>query len=645
MPSSLFSALSGMTAHQKWIDVIGNNLANANTPGYKVSRATFASTFSQTMRFASAPTGTRGGINPTQVGLGVSLASTDRSFNQGALTNTGRIFDLALEGKGFFALTNGDQRFYTRVGTFGLDAQQNLVDQRTGMQVLDPTGSVVNVDTEELFPPSATRAMNIQGNLPAVVTGPLAEVLTGTTSLEEGASASLTGGATGPFPVTAGATYTMEVVVSGGAPKLVTVTDSDSDGFLQTADVAAAIDGLTEVSATNAGGQVVVTTDRTGSAISLQINSGAPNDLANVINLPTTMVTGSQGPNEFADLNTLPSNVVDYVPGDQIDIVGVDTDGTPVTGTFTYGTDGTSIDDLITFIDGLYTDATVDLNASGQITVEAQTPGEADLLLNISDDGASTGSTNWTDYAVSMTTDGTGPDTVVTSTEVYDNAGVAHTVTLTFERQPDLTWNVIASVPAEDGTVLLGDATNPISGLNFDQNGAPLGLASVSKNLSIQFNGQSGAQSVALDLGSDAEFNGLTQFGSQTSAYISYQDGYGDGELANVNVEKDGVINGFYTNGQTRELGSLGVATFSNEDGLMAEGDNLYVESGNSGTASLASGSVQGAGDVIGGSLENSNVDTAEQFVRLIEAQRGFQANARVITTQDEVLAEVVNLI
>ncbi len=647
MPASLFSALSGMTANQQWIDIIGNNLANANTPGYKVSRATFASTFSQTLRFPSGPTGNLGGTNPTQIGLGVRLAGTDRFFSQGGLTTTGRIFDLALEGKGFFALTDGNQRFYTRVGTFGLDADRNLVDQRTGMLVLDPTGSAVNVDTEALFPPSATANMELKGNLPAVVTGPLAEVLTGTKGLEEGFAASLTSSGSGPFSVTAGATYTMEVVVSGGAPKLVTLTDTDGDGQFTTDEVVAALDALDDVHATNVSGQVQLETDRTGEDVSLKINAGSPNDLANVINIATTLVNGSQSLNLDADLNTLPANVIDYVDGDEIDIVGVDTDGSTVTGTFTYGAsnDGTTIQELGDFIDSLFSDAVVSFNNSGQLVVTAQTPGEADLLLTITDDGAATGETNWTEYAVSVTTDGTAPDTVVSSTEVYDKAGVAHTVTLTFERQADLTWNVAASIPTEDGTVLQGGSDDPITGLNFDEDGAPQGLGSVDATLSISFTGQSNAQSVSLDLGTDGKFDGLTQFGSQTSAYISHQDGYGDGELANINVNSDGTIDGFYTNGQSRSLGSIGVATFANEEGLFAEGENLYSESANSGSAALSSGAVQSAGAVVGGSLEDSNVDTAEQFVRLIQAQRGFQANARVITTQDQILAEVANLI
>ena len=647
MSTSLFSALSGLSAHQQWIDMIGNNLANSNTPGYKSTRATFASTFAQTLRFGSAPTGNLGGTNPLQIGLGVQFGSVDRTFSQGALTDTGRIFDLALEGRGFFMLSDGAQRYFTRVGTFGLDAEHNLVDQRTGLSVLDVGGNAIDVDVDALFPPKATGGMALKGNLPAVITGPLAEVLTGTTGLMKGSPAVLTSAGSGPFTASAGATYTMDLIVNGGAPQLVTVTDSGA-GSISSAEVASAIDALDDVRASvNGAGQIEVVSDRTGEQVTLKIGAGSPNDLADLIDIPTTQVSGSEEIDFTADLNTLPANVTDYVDGDRIEVEGVDGNGAPVLGSFTYGAanDGTSIEELISFLDDLYTAASVSLNSSGQIVVEADTPGEADLLLSMDDDGSNVGSTQWSTYAVSVTTEGTPSDTVVTSTEVYDKAGVAHTLTLTLERQADLSWSIIASVPEDEGVVLAGDEGDPITDLRFDEDGAPQGLGSVDATVLVQFVGQSSAQTIELDLGTDGQLTGLTQFGGQTNAYIASQDGFGDGELANLSVDLEGTIKGFYTNGQTRVLGNIGIATFPNEEGLFDEGDNLFTAAANSGDPLITAGSQLGAGQVIGGALENSNVDTAEQFVRLIEAQRGFQANARVITAQDEVLNEVVNLI
>ncbi|MBI5364919.1 MAG: flagellar hook-basal body complex protein, partial [Planctomycetes bacterium] len=112
-----------------------------------------------------------------------------------------------------------------------------------------------------------------------------------------------------------------------------------------------------------------------------------------------------------------------------------------------------------------------------------------------------------------------------------------------------------------------------------------------------------------------------------------------------MSVDADGKILGLYTNGKTQELGQMGIANFVNPEGLQMVGNNLFAQSVNSGAANLGVAQVGGAGSVVGGSLENSNVDTAEQFVALIQAQRGFQANARVITAENEVLRDTVNLI
>lgn len=645
MANSLFTALSGLQAHQNWIDVIGNNLANTNTAGFKTSRATFNSAFSQTLRYATPGNGAIGGKNPTQVGNGVSLGDIARDFNQGALTDTGRTFDLAMNGQGFFALSSGAETFYTRVGTFGLDSVNNLVDLATGFKVLNPQGQALNLDVDSLYPPSGTGNVEMVGNLPGTVTGPLAEVLTAATGFVHGQPAQLNATQTGPFVIPAGETWTMSVAVNGGAPQPVSIVGTG--GPVTSADVATAIDALTDVTATvNGAGLVEVRSNRTGETVNMKINPGqSGKDLASMLGISTTLTTGSQAPliPGVTTLNDLPGNVNAYQDGDRINITAVDTDGTPINASFQYGAgfDGTTVDDFIAYVDSLFTDAQVSLNATGQILVEAQTSGEADLLLAFTDEVSQQGRMDWTTYAASETTEGTGPDTVIASTEVYDPAGGSHTLTMTFERQDDGTWNGIPSVDPAEGTVLSG----PITGIQFDDEGAPIGLGAVNKTVSVQFAGQSGAQSVVLDLGSDGEFSGLTQFGSAANVYVAEQDGFGSGELASVSVETDGNINGFYTNGQFRSLGEVGVATFTNAEGLRETGENLWGRTANSGSIVMGKAAIGKAGTMIGGALENSNVDTAEQFVHLIEAQRGFQASSRVISIQDEILAETVNLI
>ena len=234
-----------------------------------------------------------------------------------------------------------------------------------------------------------------------------------------------------------------------------------------------------------------------------------------------------------------------------------------------------------------------------------------------------------------MTTLGTDPDTEVTSIEVFDAAGTAHTVSLEFERQDDGSWTVIPT--STDGTV-----SGTITGLQFAQNGSISALPA-SSSFSVQFAGQS-AQTVQLAFGTQGQFDGVTQFGQAASVFADSQDGYGAGALSQTSVDANGAVLGFYTNGQSRTLAQLGIATFVNDNGLESVGDNLFVETPNSGTRAITLGAQGRAGQVVGGALEGSNVSVAEEFVHLIEAQRGFQANARVVTTTDEVLQTLVNL-
>jgi flagellar hook protein FlgE len=127
MLRSLFTGISGLRAHQQMLDVTSNNIANVNTAGYKGSSTVFEDTLSQTIAGAGAPTGTNGGTDPTQVGLGVQLAGTSINFAQGSNQYTGRTSDLLINGDGFFVMDNGGQQTYTRAGSFSLDSAGHLV--------------------------------------------------------------------------------------------------------------------------------------------------------------------------------------------------------------------------------------------------------------------------------------------------------------------------------------------------------------------------------------------------------------------------------------------------------------------------------------------------------------------------------------
>ena len=639
MSTSFTAALGGLRSNQRWIDVIGNNLANQNTPGFKGSRALFGDLLSLTYRPGTGPNGSQGGTNPLQVGLGAQLAGTDRRLDQGALDVTGRTFDLALLGDGYFAATDGNQTFYTRVGTFGLDAGGNMVDLTSGFRVLDANGQPFTIDTRAVIPPSATSEVEFTGNLPAVVTGPLAEELTSSSSFAEGAPATTTGDTAGPFNIPAGETWTMELVIDGGAPQEVAILGT---GAITTQEVADAINDQTEdvVATVAPGGELTLTSERAGENATIKINAGeAGKDLKNMVGL-VDFVQGSESDATAAtDLNDLASTLTDYQTGDVIDVAGTDADGSTVVTSFTYGVDGTTLGDFVGFLDTAFGQSTVAFDpGTGQISVTSDVVGEAELSLAVTDQVNQEGRSDWATHFFAVTTNGTGPDTVTSSIETFDASGTSHILTFDFVRQEDGSWNMDATLPPEDGEVLNGT----VAGITFNENGSI--LSPTSADLTVQFDGQA-AQTITVDFGTSGQFEGITQFGNPASLIAEEQDGYGAGELASMQVDEAGVIEGFFTNGETQTLAAFGIASFANEGGLEAVGDNYFQESANTGQRVFGAGGANGNGDVVGGAIEASNVDTAVEFVHLIQAQRGFQSNARVITVQDELLAEVVNII
>lgn len=143
MVRSMYSGVTGMKAHQTKMDVIGNNIANVNTYGFKSSRATFRDVYYQSIRNAAAPSTTAGGTNPSSVGYGATVGSVDLLMTPSTVTNTGNPMDVAINGDGFFQVEDADgNTFYTRAGMLDIDASGNLVDMN-GYYVLGVSGSPV----------------------------------------------------------------------------------------------------------------------------------------------------------------------------------------------------------------------------------------------------------------------------------------------------------------------------------------------------------------------------------------------------------------------------------------------------------------------------------------------------------------------
>ncbi len=177
---SLYSGVSGLQNHQTRMDVIGNNISNVNTIGFKRGRVNFQDMISQQMSGAAKPTDELGGVNPKEVGLGMTVSAIDNIFNQGNLQSTGVSTDIAIQGNGFFVLKNGEETFYSRAGAFSVDSEGTLVNPANGMRVqgwmadevngqmmvttaASPTDLVIPVGAKD--PPKATQNVNYACNL------------------------------------------------------------------------------------------------------------------------------------------------------------------------------------------------------------------------------------------------------------------------------------------------------------------------------------------------------------------------------------------------------------------------------------------------------------------------------------------------
>ncbi|MCK5680932.1 flagellar hook-basal body complex protein, partial [bacterium] len=247
--------------------------------------------------------------------------------------------------------------------------------------------------------------------------------------------------------------------------------------------------------------------------------------------------------------------------------------------------------------------------------------------------------------------------TYSTAMNVYDTLGSPHTVTVYFKKQGSNQWEWHAvmnssdldnGVPNDDGSERLMEVG---SGgiLQFNPNGS---LKSESGHNDVYFNFAGGAtlmQDIDVNFGSSTTeggsgLDGTTQYADSSATFSQTQDGFPAGSLSGVNIGSDGLISGIFSNGEIKPIARLALAMFNSPWGLEKKGDNVWAETINSGNVSVGLPGTAGRGTIAANSLEQSNVDIATEFVKLIAAQRAFQANAKMITASDELLTEVVNL-
>ncbi len=528
MLSSFFSGISGLIANSQSINVVGNNIANVNTVGFKGSRATFEDVLYQSI------SGTSGS---SQVGRGTALSSVDTSFGQGSFESTSESTDLAIGGKGFFIVRSQESQtnYYTRAGQFRFDADGYMTnpagDILQGRQIDRTTNAPYGVDTDIIISqaPSEPRATEFIGMC---------------VNLQSNADVA---GTMGTLSGVANGSVTSVSVSEGKYPRV---------------------------------GDYTISYTAATSTLTVQV---AHRD-------PTGALTGTS-----------------------------DTYSAVVAAGTTY-----------TNFDGSGLDITTD---AAMIDAASRT---------ISFQGFST------DY-VSATRNPTTTSNYSSSVTAYDSLGQPHVVTVYFRKAYETTtpqtsvWEWMAHLDAADSAT----GANDLAGwgtLVFNNNGA---LTSGGDATSVSFDFSQGAnpgQAIDLVFGSGSGGGTTTQYPIASTTNFQTQDGYPPGVLQNVTVSAEGIISGHYSNGQILNLYQITLANFNNPNGLTKEGSNLYSETIESGVAYTNAPGEGGLGKISANSLEQSNVDLATEFVKMIIAQRGYQANSRVITTTDEVLQELMNI-
>ena len=235
------------------------------------------------------------------------------------------------------------------------------------------------------------------------------------------------------------------------------------------------------------------------------------------------------------------------------------------------------------------------------------------------------------------------------STDLFDSLGTKHNIKIDFVKRgytPNggTEWTMVIQVAEPNRINQDGEPANVITGyVRFNPDGSLATYSPASITFGAQ-NGSAGGQHIELKLGTTAQMDGLASTDNDSSTADISQDGYASGELNGIRIDQSGTLVGSFTNGRSLGLAQVGVAKFSNNEGLSSEGGNLFSRTANSGDPVIGAAQTAGRGKISSSSLEMSNVDLSRSLTQLIVVQRGFQANSKTITTSDEMLNTLLQL-
>jgi len=577
LSSALFSGISGLSNLGNAMQIIGDNIANVNTVGFKGSTFTFQDLLSQAM-FTRAGT--------SQVGRGTALADIYATFEQGSFESTGNTTDLAIGGDGFFVVREetSESLSYSRAGNFRFDKDGNLVN---------PEGYVVQGW-------SVDDSGDIQGS-----TGDIA--LTSFTSQPEA---------------------TDDITI---------ITNVDKDQNSHSSILSTAWDGTATTPLASASYEYQ-------STVKAYDSLGSTHD----ITIYYDKLSGS----EWEYLITCnPSE--DLRSG----ITGTKGAGLLARGKASFNEGSGSLSSLTMARLTGYTAATPGTGQSVLDTAtgtwNTATSGASIVTVDNPNELTFTGAASTT---MTLTWDSAGGtwDTIGFTGGAY--AGAAIVSSDSSQVKVDLSGGATEDIIIDLSTAPTADNQTLICTLTGSGDWTVQTVTDMDSDGYYQFQsdflgGAATTQNIALDIGSRWDGTSFapaslssTQYASASTTVFQSSDGYGAGALQGVDVDVEGLITGVYSNGQVLPLYRLALAKFQSLQGLYKEGGNLYRETRESGTATTALPGTNGLGSIAPNSLEQSNVDIANEFVKMITTQRGFQANSKIITVTDQMLAELINL-
>jgi len=558
LTSAMNTSLNGLALNETMIDVLGNNIANAGTNGFKASNVRFATQLSRTLSVGSRPTDGLGGTNPLQIGLGASVATISRDFNQGSISNSTSPSDLAIQGNGFVVVDGPNGQVYTRNGNFSLNSASQLVtDQGYFVQ-----------------------GYGVDDNFQLVTTSlsPLSIPL-GDLNIAQRTQYAQLGGAL--FP-------------SG---------DLSTNGAQLTSDV------MTDTS-----------TAANATAASLLVNLVNPDGDPLFTAGQTLSFTPKKGGRTLEDISlavtagTTVQDLLDFMD----ETIGIQSGGTVPNDGITGTQPGVSI-------------------SGGQILILGNAGSVNDLSIAAGDLRAGVSVIPLTfikqESAIGEST----------STEfvVYDSLGQPIRLRMTASLESRTTDNTIwryyfESTDDSRNDIALGNGT-----ILFNNEGQLAGdpIATVT----IQRDSVAAISPMQIDVDFSL-VSGISSATAGSAVNLVNQDGAPPGTLQSFVISEDGIINGIFDNGIIRSLGQVVLARFANPNGLIEDGNTTFKEGVSSGTPALVTPGTFGVGTLRSGAIELSNTDIGKSLVDLIVASTNYKGNARVISSVQQLVDELLVL-